>query len=377
MKIGFDAKRFFNNFTGLGNYSRFIIGSLSEHLPENKYWLYSPKIKDHSELTSIVARSNINVVTPSSLYNFFHASSLWRTWGVSSDPSVKNLDLYHGLSQELPLNLPRTIKKVVTVHDLIFFRSPELYNPVDVSIYKAKVKKACRQADRIIAVSQQTAGDIINFLKVEPGKVEVVYMGCHRNFKKKFSAEDINNVKAKYDLPVQYILNVGTIEQRKNVLILVKALALIPEDLRKQVVIVGRPTSYKKQVVEEALRLGVEKWISFLHNIPFADLPAIYQGAQIFVYPSIFEGFGIPLVEALESSIPVITSTGSCFKEAAGPGSIYVDSNNEEELAFQLKRVLEDETLREQMILAGKKHITQFEPNVIAGNLNSIYSSLC
>jgi glycosyltransferase involved in cell wall biosynthesis len=376
MKIGFDAKRFFNNFTGLGNYSRFIIGSLSEHLPENKYWLYSPKIKDHPELTSIVARPNINVVTPPSLYNFFHASSLWRTWGLSFEPSVKNLDLYHGLSQELPLNLARTIKKVVTVHDLIFHRSPELYNPVDVTIYKAKVKRACQQADKIIAVSHQTAEDIINFLKVKPEKVDVVYMGCHPNFKKKRSAEDIEKIRAKHNLPIQYILNVGTIEQRKNVLILIKALALIPNELRKQVVIVGRPTSYKKQVVEEAHRLGVEEWISFLHNIPFADLPAIYQGAQIFVYPSIFEGFGIPLVEALESSVPVIASTGSCFKEAAGTGSIYVDSNNEEELAFQLKRVLEDKTLRKQMIIAGKKHITQFEPNVIAGNLNRIYKNV-
>jgi glycosyltransferase involved in cell wall biosynthesis len=376
MKIGFDAKRFFNNFTGLGNYSRFIIGSLSEYLPENKYWLYSPKIKNHPELTSIVARSNINVITSPSVYNFFHASSLWRTWGLSFEPSVKNLDLYHGLSQELPLNLARTIKKVVTVHDLIFYRSPELYNPVDVTIYKAKVKRACLQADKIIAVSHQTAEDIISFLKVKREKVEVVYMGCHPNFKKKCSVEDINKARAKYNLPVQYILNVGTIEQRKNVVVLVKALALIPKELRMQVVIVGRPTSYKKQVVEEAHRLGVEKWISFLHNIPFADLPAIYQGAQIFVYPSIFEGFGIPLVEALESSVPVITSTGSCFKEAAGAGSIYVDSNSEEELAFQLKWVLEDETLRKQMVIAGKEHITQFEPNVIAGNLNSIYKNV-
>jgi len=376
MKIGFDAKRFFNNFTGLGNYSRFIIDSLSEHLPENHYWLYSPKIKDHPELSSIVARSNINVVTPPSLYNFFRASSLWRTWGLSSDPSVKSLDLYHGLSQELPLSLPRTIKKIVTVHDLIFIRSPELYNPVDVTIYKAKVKKACQQADKIIAVSHQTAADVINFLKVKPERVEVVYMGCHPNFKKKYSVEDINNVRVKYNLPVQYILNVGTLEPRKNVLILIKALALIPEELRMQVVIVGRPTSYKKQVVDEAHRLGVENWILFLHNIPFADLPAIYQGAQIFVYPSIFEGFGIPLVEALESSIPVITSTGSCFKEAAGTGSIYVDSKNEMELAFQLKRVLEDETLRGQMILAGKKHITQFQPDVIAAKLDGIYKNV-
>ncbi len=155
MKIGFDAKRFFNNFTGLGNYSRFIIGALSEYVPDNQYFLYSPKIKHHPEITSILGRPNVNVISPPSVYTFLAASSLWRTWGISKEPSIKNLNLFHGLSQELPLNLPKRIKKVVTVHDLIFIRSPKLYKPIDVAIYKAKVKAACINADTILATSQQ------------------------------------------------------------------------------------------------------------------------------------------------------------------------------------------------------------------------------
>ncbi len=376
MNIGFDAKRLFKNFTGLGNYSRFVVNALCEFAPENEYILYTPTINDHPEVRSIIRQKNVKVVGPSSAYTLFHASSIWRTWGISKEPSVKNLDLFHGLTQELPMNLPSRIKTVVTVADLIFIRSPELYNPIDVSIYKAKAKIACKRADKIVAISQQTADDIIEFLKVEPERVEVVYLGVHPNFKKKYSAEEIVNVKAKYNLPAQYILNVGTIEQRKNVLVLVKALALLPKELRKQIVIVGRATAYKKQVVEHAKRLGVEEWISFLHNIKFVDLPAIYQGAHLFVYPSIFEGFGIPLVEALESSIPVISSTGSCFSEAAGPGSIYVNPNDEEELAIRIKEVLENSTLREQMILTGKQHITQFEPKVISDKLNAIYKTV-
>jgi glycosyltransferase involved in cell wall biosynthesis len=375
MKIGFDAKRFFNNFTGLGNYSRFIVDALSQHVPENDYWLFSPKIKVHPEITPIVSRSNINVVKPPAIFNFFRASSLWRTWGISKESSSKQLDLFHGLSQELPLNLPKSIKKVVTVHDLIFIRSPELYKPVDVFIYKTKVKRACQHADKVIAISQQTADDIIEFLKVPPERVEVIHLGCHPNFRKKHSEEAIQKVKAKYDLPAEYILNVGTVEPRKNVLLLIKALALLPETLRRHVVIVGRATAYKAQVVEHARRLGVEKWISFLHNVPFTDLPPIYQGACVFVYPSIFEGFGIPLVEALQSSIPVVTSTGSCFSEAAGPGSIFVNPHQEEELAFQLQQVLENEDLRSQMIRAGKLHIAQFEPAVIAAKLSSLYKT--
>ena len=129
-----------------------------------------------------------------------------------------------------------------------------------------------------------------------------------------------------------------------------------------------RPGLWKKQ-----RRLGVGERITFLHNVSFADLPAIYQGAQIFVYPSIFEGFGIPIVEALESSVPVIAATGSCLSEAGGPGSIYVNPSDEGELAEQLKKVLTDNELRTRMIASGKKYIEQFEPKVIAEKLLSAY----
>ena len=374
MKIGFDAKRFFNNFTGLGNYSRFVIGALSEYASENAYFLYSPKTRNHPELNTILERKNITVVTPPQGYRIFGLGSLWRTWGISKESSVKALQVFHGLSQELPVNLPATVKKVVTVHDLIFIRYPKLYKPLDVSIYKAKVGAACHQADKILATSIQTKQDIIEFLKIDPAKIEVVYQGCHPNFKKKFSLEQIQEVKARFALPQHYILNVGTIEARKNVLLLIKALALLPAESRMPIVIIGRPTEYKKKILEEVQRLGLDKWVIFLHDVPFMDLPAIYQGADLFVYPSLFEGFGIPIVEALESSVPVISGTGSCLSEAGGPGSIYVNPHNVEELAEQVNKVLSDEILQKQMINIGKKYIEQFEAEVIAEKLIAVYN---
>jgi glycosyltransferase involved in cell wall biosynthesis len=125
--------------------------------------------------------------------------------------------------------------------------------------------------------------------------------------------------------------------------------------------------------LEEAKRLGVGERIIFLHDVSFADLPALYQGARVFVYPSIFEGFGIPIVEALESSIPVIAATGSCLSEAGGPGSIYVNPLDEEELAEQLNKVLTDGELRAGMIASGKEYVAQFEPKVIAEKLKRAY----
>ena len=374
MKVGFDAKRFFNNFTGLGNYSRFVIGALSENIPENEYFLYSPKVKNHAELSAILDRPNIRIVKAPSIYSNLKATSLWRTWGISKEESVKKLDVFHGLSQELPVNLPARVKKIVTVHDLIFIRYPELYNPLDVFIYKAKVRAACRQADKILATSIQTKSDIVDFLHVDHEKIDVVYQGCHPSFKRKYSAPEIEKAKTKYGLPEHYILNVGTIEERKNVLLLVRAFSMLPQELKVHVVIIGRATKYKARIMEAAQRARVSERVKFLHDVSFVDLPAIYQGAQVFVYPSKFEGFGIPIVEALESSVPVIAATGSCLREAGGPGSIYVDPNDAQALAAQIQNVLHDEVLRSKLVSEGTKYMERFQPATIAKQLAYIYS---
>ena len=373
MKIGFDAKRFFNNFTGLGNYSRFVIRALSEHAPENEYMLFTPKVKAHAELNSILSSHNIRVVTPPYGYSLFSAGSIWRTWGISRSAEAKELNVYHGLSQELPINLPANVKKIVTVHDLIFIRYPHLYKSIDTAIYKAKVKAACKQANRIVAISRQTKEDIVHFLNVDAAKIDVVYQGCHPNFKKVYSADQINSFRTKYDLPRHYILSVGTIEERKNVLLLIKAIALLPIDLRIHVVIIGRSTDYKRKIVEQAAKMRVSQWLIFLHDVSFVDLPAIYQGAEVFVYPSIFEGFGIPIVEALESAVPVIATKGSSLQEAGVPGAIYLDPENEQEMFDHLKRVLSDNDLRKKMIEEGREHIKQFEPGVIADKIMKVY----
>ena len=376
MKIGFDAKRLFNNFTGLGNYSRFVVQSLLDYAPGNSYILYTPRVRDHPEITSITSRKEVSVVTPSPVYTFFRLASLWRTWGIARESSVNSLNVFHGLSQELPSNLPHGILKVVTVHDLIYYRFPMLYNPLDVAIYKTKVKAACTSADRIIAISRQTADDIVHFLGIPEAKIKVVYQGCHPQFRDVRTATEVSDIRKKYNLPDQYILNVGTIEARKNIILAVRALGLLPPASRKSLVIMGRETDYKKEVIAAARVAGVMDSIIFLHRVPFIDFPSIYQGAKLFVYPSLFEGFGIPLVEAIASGVPVITSTGSCFTEAAGPDSIYVDPGDIEEMALQLNRVLSDDSLRQRMIAASHKFIERFLPQNITPDLISIYKGL-
>lgn len=373
MNIGYDAKRFFNNFTGLGNYSRFIVDAVSRYYPDNQYYLYSPKVKSHPEIDQIVSRDQVHVIKPGAIGSFSFLKSIWRSWGMSLHPTMDALDIYHGLSHELPVGLPARVKKVVTVHDLIFMRYPQFYNSVDVRIYKAKVKSACNRADRVVAISQQTKSDLIDFLNIEPSKIDVVYQGCHPIFKQFITEAQLDSVRKKYSLPKEYILNVGTIESRKNAALIVEALAQLPVEEQIPLVIVGRETEYKKVIIETALRHKITDKIIFIHNANFLDLPAIYKAALVFIYPSLFEGFGIPLVEAIESSVPAITSQGSCFSEAAGPDAVYVDSANSHELMLAIQRVVSNETLRKSMIEAGKRYISRFEPAQIASDLFKSY----
>lgn len=373
MNIGFDAKRLYNNFTGLGNYSRFVVNSLLDYAPENHYFLYSPRIRQHPETNSITSHNSVTVATAPQWMNAVGVSGIWRSWGISKHLKPSGIQVYHGLSQELPFNIPAGIRKIVTVHDLIFLRYPDLYNPIDVKIYTAKVSKACKAADTIIAISQQTADDIVSFLGISASKIRVIYQGCHSQFTRKAAAEDIARVRTDYQLPEKYILNVGTIEKRKNILSAIKAMALLPRSGRMPLVIVGRETPYKNEVIKFVASAGLESAVIFLHHVPFADLPAIYQGAHAFVYPSFFEGFGIPVVESIESGIPVITSRGSCFIEAGGPSTLFVDPSNTEEFAHQLDRIIHDQQLRIKMTVEAKKYATRFAPAAIAKELMIVY----
>ncbi len=373
MNIGFEAKRFFTNNTGLGNYSRFIIRALSTLYPDNGYYLFTPRDPAHADTGDILKNKNIKVLTPPRRYKYLRATSVWRTWGISREPAIGDLQVFHGLSQELPVGLPARIKKIITVHDLIFYRYPEFYKAIDAAIYRKKLKFACDHADTIIAISEQTKADLQRFLNVDESKITIVYQGAHPNFKRKATDAEIEATSARYQLPTEYMLSVGTIERRKNLMVLVRAMALIPKEKRLPLVVLGRPTEYFKEVMTTARELKVSDCIYLPQHVPFHDFPAIYQGARLFIYPSLFEGFGIPLVEAIESGIPVITSSGSCFREAAGPSALFIDPHDDEALADAIMRVLQDPSLAKAMVEASYAYIQQFEPGVIGEKIMNVY----
>jgi glycosyltransferase involved in cell wall biosynthesis len=376
VKIGFDAKRLYNNFTGIGNYSRFVVNAMDKFYPDNQYVLFTPKVKHNEDTLPFIKSKHIETVTPSSWVNSIGLGSVWRSFYIGQETKKKQINLYHGLSQELPNAVPNNIQTVVTIHDLIFIRYPQFYNPIDVAIYKAKVRHACKKSSCIVSISEQTSQDLIEFMGVDRSKIKVVYQGCHTNFKRQFSEQQLAAIKAKYNLPDNFLLNVGTIESRKNALLIVKALRVLKGKLNIPLVIVGKATGYLDVIKAYALQHNLQRQILYIHNMEFIDLPGVYKLASLFVYPSLFEGFGIPLVEAIACGVPVITSKGSCFSEAAGPSSIYVSSDNEEELAIQIEQVLSDNDLRKRMILSATEYIRKFEPECIASDLMNVYNSV-
>ncbi|OJJ16199.1 hypothetical protein BKI52_35530 [marine bacterium AO1-C] len=364
MKIGFDAKRAFFNRSGLGNYSRNTLQLLAQYYPDHAYVLYTPSSKD----TIDFSMPNAEVIEPQGWVNQ-KLKSLWRSLWMAKDLNRDTIDLFHGLSNQLPKNIQKFKgKTIVTIHDLIFLRYPELYKKADRMIDTRKFRHAAENADRVISVSEQTKADLIDFFDIPAHKIEVVYQGCHSIFQHKVSSEVQKKLQQQYQLPSDFLLSVGTIEARKNVGIIVKALQKHGIDI--PLVVVGQPTPYLEEV--KAL-MNADSKVIFLHNVPLQDLPGLYQMAKIFVYPSLFEGFGIPIVEALFSDTPVVTSKGSCFPESGGDAAQYIDPKEIDSVAEGIQKVLNDSTLQTNMITNGQRHRQQFTDQQVAKNLMQVY----
>jgi len=370
MKIGYEAKRIFHNTTGLGNYSRDLIRIMTIYFAENQYILYNPKQGKVDRL-----KADNKIVFEKSPQSFVakKLSSLWRRKWMTKDIVKAKIEVFHGLSGELPLGLPKTnVKSVVTIHDLIFMRFPDLYSSFDRKMHYKKFKQAAEDANIVVAISEQTKRDIINFLKIDASKIKVLYQGCAPAFKENHTTEYKSKVLEKYKLPKEFILNVGTIEPRKNALNIVKAL----KDLDYNLVLVGSGGKYKEKVKAFVEENNMEHRIFFLEGLALKELASLYQSASLFVYPSVFEGFGIPIIEALYSKTPVITSTGSCFAEAGGAHSVYVKPNDTDALKKAVVTVQENEQLSVEMIEKGFKFAQQFNDEQIAKNWNELYKTL-
>ena len=374
MRIGFDAKRAFHNSRGLGNYSRTLLQGLSSYSSENKYFLYTPKpsVKLMHLFPENILKG-FQIRFPKG-FSWNIAPSLWRSFGLNAVIKHDKIDIFHGLSHELPSNLikiNKTIKTVVTVHDLLVFRYPKFFTFIDRSIYRQKLIHSCKNADKIFAVSNQTSNDLQEFLKIPTNKISVLHQACHPRFYQN-NLRDLSkkDILHRYSLPLgPFILMVGALEENKNHKSVIKALSYI-KDKELTLVIIGQGR-LKKEIFNEAKKRKILNRLQLIPFVPSQDLPSIYQLCKALVFPSFYEGFGLPIVECLASGSAVVTSRGGCFAEAGGNEAFYADPNDPESIAEEISRALKDHNAQE-----AKKHASQFNLQKTTKELLDLYQSV-
>ena len=372
--IGFDAKRIVRNGTGLGSYGRTLVNDLAQR-QDLELRLYAPD-KGRDDLRSqILERPNVSFCYPR-FSSFIHLpSSWWRMKDVVTDLQRDGVQLYHGLSGELPIGIHKSgIRSVVTIHDLIFLRHPEFYKWADTKIYAWKFRQTLKEADHIIAISECTKRDILYYGDIDEKKITIVYQSFAPRFSAEVSEEQRSQVRKIYVLPQRYILNVGSIEARKNILQAVQALPLLPDDVA--LVIVGRHTPYTDRVLQYVHEHHLEQRVLVLHGVPDDHLPVLYDLAEAFVYPSVYEGFGIPIIEAISCDLPVVACSGSCLEEAGGSDNLYVQPGDVAAMADAIRQTLVSAEGRELRIENSKKYIRRFSGCNVASQVADIYQRL-
>jgi glycosyltransferase involved in cell wall biosynthesis len=373
MKIGFDAKRALHNPTGLGNYSRTLIAGMFRKHPENEYVL-------------------MDTGSPMELPYFFRqlgeSGAKWsfgrgglmgkfsRTYGWGARARHLKMDVFHGLSNEIPIDWkPGNPKSIVTIHDVIFRRFPEGYAPFDRWIYHQKTTNACKKADLILATSHQTKSDLEQWYPSSRGKIEVVYQDADPAFHFRKRPEAVAKMLYKFDLVERpYMLCVSKLEKRKNHVNLIKAFEMALGEIQEDLVLVGGRGDTADEILDQLSRF--EGRLRWLGNVETDDLVNLYDGASFTIYPSVFEGFGIPLLESIRRGKATISSTGSCFQEIAGTAALYADPSKPEELAALMVRLStmesERKILEKQTLIEGKR----FSPDLLIEQIHGFYKSV-
>ena len=386
MKIGFDAKRLYNNFTGLGNHSRTTIDILTTEFPEHEYYLYTPKTRLNRVTEPYLTKEGCHTVQPCGIMK----GGAWRTFGLASAMKADGVQLFHGLSNEIPVGLRRAgIPSVVTIHDVAFNTFPDMYYWHDRQIYDLKWKYACRNADRIIAISECTKRDIMRFYDVPDDRIDVVYQPVAPRYyiadasagNDADTADGATAPQAQPSLPElvgrDYMLYVGSVNSRKNLLGIVKAMEMMPRDLDLPLVIVGDGGAYKQKVQEYITRHGMDDRFLWPKNVSQDTLMSLYRSARLFVYPSFYEGFGLPVVEAQLCGCPVVTSNVSSLPEAGGPFALKADPTEPADISAQMVKILTDTDLRISLAAQGRDYaLRTFHPSVLARELMATYSKV-
>ena len=350
-KIGFDARRAFLNQSGLGNYSREVIRSILEFYPTYKTFLYTP---DTSKIfRDVFKEPNVRLKRPKRNRKQRFESSVkplnpiqayqWRNIEIVKSIIYRKMDVYHGLSNELPKRIDHFRgAKVVTIHDVIFKVYPDDYPRFDRYTYNRRTLHAVKKADVIVCPSAFAANSLNMYYRVDPNKIEVIHPSIQSIFFKEApERQAIQRFTSQRGIKKSYILCVGDIRPRKNQQKVVEAMSLL-KSLDIQLVLVGRSSGTYIQSIKSFIQQeNLEEKIVWLNSVSTHDLPLLFYGAQALVYPSVIEGYGLPIAEALLCKLPVLTTQDSSMEEIGGNKINYVKANDVQGIADFIQSVVD------------------------------------
>jgi glycosyltransferase involved in cell wall biosynthesis len=371
MRVGINVSKFLDVNTGVGRYTSNLCKSILKTDGKNDYFLYSPGRMDN---TIIADRTRIRIKKTGTTLQNNTLRILWEQVALPFDSLNDRLDLFHYTDHALS-RLQRTRPIIITVHDIAYIRFPWLLNKSRQIYKKYILKTSIKKADIIIADSYSTKRDIVEFFRIKEEKIKVVYLGVESRF---CPVSNVEEYRLRNNLPSKMVLNVGTLEPRKNVVALIKAFKELKGRGLKdyKLVIAGDKGWLYKRIFDEVKSNGLQKEVLFLGIVEDEDLPMLYNCADIFVYPSLYEGFGLPPLEAMACGIPVITSNTSSLPEVIGNAGIMVDTDDINALCEAMYNVLKDKELWHQMSNKGLERAKLFSWEETAKKVLEIYNEV-
>jgi glycosyltransferase involved in cell wall biosynthesis len=371
--IAIDYTPAFHQRAGIGRLVRDLVSALFVADPITPYRLFVAG----SPTPSIDVPDNFQwkstPISPEWLARIWHRAH----FPIPVELFTGKVDLYHATDFTLPPVAKRT-KTIVTVHDLSFVRVPDAAPAKLRNYLNSVVPRSVKRADMVIADSVATRDDLIDLYKINPEKIEVLYSGVEKRYQPMRNKDNLKFVLEKYKIPsVPYLLTVGTVQPRKNYARIVEALNILHiKGFDLHLVIAGQPGWLQDDLYETVRRLNLDQHVHITGFVDEADLPILYSHAQCVPYPSLYEGFGFPILESMACGVPVVTSNVSSLPEVAGGAAVLVDPYDVESLASAIQKILQDSDFRSMLVKRGFEQIKNFTWEQTATSLIRLYNQI-
>lgn len=372
IKIGLDIQPILKDKTGVGWYTQKIVENLQSNIFEFEGYgfnfLNRNRIDD--EVKNLNFNYKINSLMPYGVYR-----RIWHILPVSFNALFESdADIFHFFNYIVPPKIRGRI--IVTIYDMVYKLFPETMARSNYKRLEKELKSSADRADKIVTISMNSKKEIMEYLDVAEDRIDIVYPGIDANiYSKDFPPQRFEETKAKYRLPSRYILYLGTLEPRKNIGRIIDAYVLFIKEADEEInlVIAGKKGWMFDEIFKKVEDYGLEDKIIFTGYVDEGDKPLIYKMSDLFIFPSLYEGFGMPVLEAMAAGVPVITSNTSALPEVAGDAALLINPLDVEDIAYAIKKLMKDEALRNSLIQKGQKRSRDFSWKKSAEKLLDIY----